>query len=62
MKATLEDWIPKVLAAQEPDGYLQTVFTLSDRERWSPKHRRDHEGYVAGYFLEAGLNSSFSTN
>ncbi len=24
MKATLEDWIPKILAAQEPDGYLQT--------------------------------------
>ncbi|UCC96984.1 MAG: hypothetical protein JSW66_14200, partial [Phycisphaerales bacterium] len=34
MKATLEDWIPKVLAAQEPDGYLQTAFTLSDRQRW----------------------------
>ena len=28
MKATLEDWIPKILAAQEPDGYLQTRFTL----------------------------------
>ena len=62
MKATLEDWIPKVLAAQEPDGYLQTVFTLSDRERWSPKHRRDHEGYVAGYFLEAGLAHYLMTN
>ncbi|UCG58822.1 MAG: glycoside hydrolase family 127 protein [Phycisphaerales bacterium] len=55
MKATLEDWIPKILAAQEPDGYLQTVFTLSDRQRWSPRHRADHEGYVAGYFLEAGI-------
>jgi hypothetical protein len=55
MKATLEDWIPKILAAQEPDGYLQTVFTLTGRERWSPKHRSDHEGYVAGYFLEAGI-------
>ncbi len=28
MRATLEDWIPKILAAQEPDGYLQTAFTL----------------------------------
>ncbi len=55
MKATLEDWIPKILAAQEPDGYLQTAFTLSDRERWSPRYRGDHEGYVAGYFLEAGI-------
>lgn len=56
MRATLEDWIPKILAAQEPDGYLQTLYTLSDRERWSPKHRSDHEGYVAGYFLEAAVS------
>src|SRR5207247_16918 len=28
MRATLEDWIPKILAAQYPDGYLQTAFTL----------------------------------
>ena len=55
MKATLEDWIPKVLAAQESDGYIQTCFTLSDRERWSPRHRSDHEGYVAGYFLDAAV-------
>jgi uncharacterized protein len=45
-KALIVNWIPKILAAQEPDGYLQTAFTLSDRERWSPEHRRDHEGYV----------------
>ncbi len=32
MKATLEDWIPKILAAQEPDGYLQTAFTLDDAQ------------------------------
>jgi hypothetical protein len=62
MKATLEDWIPKILAAQEPDGYLQTVFTLSDRQRWSPRHRADHEGYVAGYFLEAGIAHYILTN
>ena len=55
MKATLEEWIPKVLAAQEPDGYIQTAFTLSDREHWSPRHRGDHEGYVAGYFLESAI-------
>ncbi len=60
MKATLEDWIPKILAAQEPDGYLQTAYTLADRnrwpERWSPNHRGDHEGYVAGYFIESAIN------
>jgi uncharacterized protein len=60
MKATLEDWIPKILAAQEPDGYLQTAYTLSDRsrwpQRWSPRNRGDHEGYVAGYFIESAIN------
>ncbi len=55
MKRTLEEWIPLILAAQEPDGYLQTSFTLSGRERWTPRHRGAHEGYVAGYFLEAGM-------
>ncbi len=56
MRKTLDEWIPLILAAQEPDGYLQTVFTLSDRERWSENHRQDHEGYVAGYFLEAAVS------
>jgi DUF1680 family protein len=65
-KATLEDWIPKILAAQEPDGYLQTAYTLADRqrwpERWSPSHRGDHEGYVAGYFIESAINHYTLTN
>jgi DUF1680 family protein len=57
LKGTLEDWIPKILAAQEPDGYLQTAFTLDDRkQRWSPRFRADHEGYVAGYFIESAIN------
>jgi len=65
MRKTLEEWIPIVLAAQEPDGYLQTAFTLprvsnagGDRapgpfNRW--ERRADHEGYVAGYLLEAAI-------
>lgn len=59
MKATVDDWIPKILAAQEPDGYLQTAFTLADRRQWpshwDPAHRGNHEGYVMGYFLEAAI-------
>jgi DUF1680 family protein len=66
MKATLEDWIPKILAAQEPDGYLQTAYTLAGRsrwpERWSPRNRGDHEGYVAGYFIESAINHYTLTN
>ena len=60
MKATLADWIPKILAAQEPDGYLQTAWTLRNtnvwRERWSPAARGNHEGYTAGYFIESAIN------
>jgi uncharacterized protein len=66
MKTTLEDWIPKILAAQEPDGYLQTAYTLARRNawpnRWSPEHRGDHEGYVAGYFIESAINHYTLTN
>lgn len=60
LRVTLERWIPVILAAQMPDGYLQTAYTLADRkewpERWSPDHRGNHEGYVSGYFLESAIN------
>jgi DUF1680 family protein len=71
MRATLDDWVPKILAAQEPDGYLQTAFTLprvDGRGNLNPgpfKHwerRGDHEGYTAGYFLESAINHYLMTN
>ncbi len=72
-RATLNDWIPKILAAQEPDGYLQTAFTLDRATRkgpvesskfvhWDPQHRSDHEGYVGGYFLESAINHYLMTD
>ena len=72
MRATLERWIPIILAAQEPDGYMQTAFTLprtSNRGgnqnpgpflHWT--RRGDHEGYTAGYFLEAAMVHYGMTN
>ena len=60
MRGTLARWIPIILAAQMPDGYLQTAYILADRkdwpERWSPEHRGNHEGYVSGYFIESAIN------
>jgi uncharacterized protein len=60
MRKTIEKWIPIILAAQEPDGYLQTAFTLRDtarwKGRWEPATRGNHEGYVAGYFIESAIN------
>ena len=65
-RKTLENWIPIIIAAQEPDGYLQTAYTLADRgqwrERWDPAHRENHEGYVAGYFIESAINHYTLTN
>jgi DUF1680 family protein len=71
MRATLDDWIPKILSAQEPDGYLQTCFTLprapgrGNTEPGPFKHwerRGDHEGYTAGYFLESAINHYLMTD
>ncbi len=60
MKKKLNEWIPIILAAQEPDGYLHTAYTLRDtarwKTRWNPRNRGDHEGYVAGYFIESAIN------
>ncbi|HVZ29818.1 MAG TPA: beta-L-arabinofuranosidase domain-containing protein [Asticcacaulis sp.] len=60
MRATLDRWIPTILSAQEPDGYMQTAYTLADRakwpEHWSPAQRGNHEGYTAGYFIESAIN------
>jgi hypothetical protein len=63
MRDTLENWIPIILAAQEPDGYLQTRFTLGTARdtngpvfHWDPPTRGEHEGYVAGYFIESAIN------
>jgi DUF1680 family protein len=66
MRAKIDEWIPIILAAQEPDGYLQTRFTLGTADRqgnpipipphWDPRGRGEHEGYVAGYFLEAAIS------
>jgi hypothetical protein len=59
-KVMIVNWIPVILAAQEPDGYLKTAFTLRDTTRWKgkwePRTRGNHEGYLAGYFLESAIN------
>ena len=62
MRKTLDEWIPIILSAQESDGYLQTRFTLGTARdggpvhHWDPRTRGEHEGYVAGYFIESAIN------
>ena len=52
-RAKLDEWLPIILAAQEPDGYLNTANTTSGHKRWTDKTA--HEGYVAGYFIESAI-------
>ena len=55
-RKTLDRWIPIILAAQEPDGYIQTRFTLNGGNHWDPRTRGEHEGYAMGYFLESAIS------
>jgi DUF1680 family protein len=52
-RTNLNRWLPIILSAQESDGYLHTYTTVRGAARWSNKDL--HEGYVGGYFIEAGL-------
>ncbi|MBN1313175.1 MAG: glycoside hydrolase family 127 protein, partial [Anaerolineae bacterium] len=52
-RSYIDNWLPRILAACESDGYMQTWTTLGNHARWSD--RAAHEGYVAGYFLDAAM-------
>lgn len=47
-------WIDKIAAAQLPDGYLNTYYTLGDlNKRWTDMEK--HEDYCAGHLMEAAV-------
>ncbi len=49
-----DEWIDKIAAAQLPDGYLNTYFTLGDiTKRWTDMDM--HEDYCAGHLIEAAV-------
>jgi uncharacterized protein len=48
------EWIDKIAAAQEPDGYINTFYSLTGLEkRWQDMEK--HEDYCAGHLIEAGV-------
>jgi len=54
LEAKADEWIDKVAAAQLPDGYLDTYFTLRDiNQRWTVIDA--HEDYNAGHLIEAAV-------
>ncbi len=49
-----DDWIDIIAAAQQPDGYLNTYYTLTDlSKRWT--QLPNHEDYNAGHLIEAAV-------
>lgn len=49
-----DEWIAKIAAAQQPDGYLNTYYTLTGLDkRWTDMEK--HEDYNAGHLLEAAV-------
>lgn len=54
LEAKCDEWIDKIAEAQQPDGYINTFYTLTGLEnRWKDMDR--HEMYCAGHMLEAGI-------
>ncbi|MEO8473085.1 MAG: beta-L-arabinofuranosidase domain-containing protein [Chryseolinea sp.] len=54
LESTADSWIDKIAAAQQPDGYLNTYYTLSGLDkRWTDMEK--HEDYCAGHLIEAGV-------
>jgi len=54
LMAKADEWIDKIAAAQQPDGYLNTYYTLTGLEnRW--KDMSMHEDYIGGHMIEAAV-------
>jgi len=49
-----DEWIDKISKAQQPDGYINTYYSLTPTEtRWTDMDK--HEDYCGGHLIEAGI-------
>ncbi len=54
MEKKCDEWVDKIAAAQQPDGYLNTWYTLKGlQDRYTDMSM--HEDYNAGHMIEAGV-------
>ena len=60
LEAKCDEWIDKFAAAQQPDGYINTFYTLTGLEnRWDNMSK--HEMYCAGHMTEAAVAYYYAT-
>jgi uncharacterized protein len=56
LRAWVEEAVNLIAQAQQPDGYVNTYFTVKDPDgRWK-NLREAHELYCAGHLIEAGVS------
>ena len=55
LEARLDDLVDLIVSAQQPDGYLNTHFTLVEPEKRWTNLNHEHELYCAGHLIEAAV-------
>ena len=55
LEATVDGAIEDVVAAQQPDGYLDTYYIINGLDRRWTNLRDNHELYCAGHMIEAAV-------
>jgi DUF1680 family protein len=54
MERRADGWIDKIAASQQPDGYINTFYTLKEPDKkWTDMSM--HEDYNGGHLIEAGV-------
>ncbi len=53
LEKTVDDLIDKIEAAQDTDGYLNTYFTIKDKDKRWTNLLEGHELYCSGHMMEA---------
>jgi uncharacterized protein len=56
LRAWVEEAVDLVAGAQQPDGYLDTYFTVKEPSGKWTNLREAHEMYCAGHMIEAGVS------
>lgn len=56
LRKELDEIVDLVVSAQQPDGYLNTHFTVVEPENRFKKLHSDHELYCAGHLIEAAVS------
>lgn len=54
LRRQVADFVPLILAAMQPDGYVMTKYTIERLPRWQ-NLAHDHELYCLGHLIQAGI-------